>query len=411
MNSPRQPSQVTLLEQKLQQQSKTLAKGQEDHYRIWQGQCSPYSYKVMTYMNYKSIPYKRVNANMAELEWGKQVAGQSIVPILLTPDEQVMQDSTPIIEYFEKEFPEKSTVPENNKLAFIMWLIEDFSDEYMPRMQMHTRWGNEQNRHTISHKISRNILYGIPGMQVKDLAPVILNRQSTFNIHLGLESDEAKANMDQQVLDLLAILEQHFEQHQFLLGFKPSVADFALFGPLKIHLYDDPQSNQILETQAPNTVEWLHTIMELGDTRGCVGQTEFGDWIDLNNGCPESLTALLSFIARTYIPLGNATAAAANTKEKTFEANIYGVSATFSTHQYRAWAFEQLQLRYRRLSDSEQTELLPLLNETDVMPSLMENGILHSTSFDGFTPPFIKDGIPDARIKYLKEHGKKLKQV
>jgi hypothetical protein len=278
-------------------------------------------------------------------------------------------------------------------------------------MQMHTRWGNEQNRQTISHKIARNILYGIPGMQVKDLAPVILNRQSSFNIHLGLESDEAKANMDQQVLDLLAILEQHFEQHQFLLGFKPSVADFALFGPLKIHLYDDPQSNQILETQAPNTVEWLHTIMELGDTRGCVGQTEFGDWIDVNNGYPESLSALLCFIAKTYIPLSNATVEAVKAKEKTFEANIYGVSATFSTHQYRTWAFEQLQLRYQHLSDSEQAKLLPLLNETDVMPSLMENGILHSTLFDGFTPPFIKDGIPDARIKYLKEKGKKMKQV
>ena len=411
MNSLRQSSQVTLLEQKLQQQSKTLAKGQEDHYRIWQSQCSPYSYKVMTYMNYKGIPYKRVNANMAELEWAKQVAGQSIVPILLTPDEQVMQDSTPIIEYFEKEFPEKHTIPDDNKLAFIMWLIEDFSDEYIPRMQMHTRWGNEQNRQTISHKIARNILYGIPGMQVKDLAPVILNRQSSFNIHLGLESDEAKANMDQQVLDLLAILEQHFEQHQFLLGFKPSVADFALFGPLKIHLYDDPQSNQILETQAPNTVEWLHTIMELGDTRGCVGQTEFGDWIDVNNGYPESLSALRCFIAKTYIPLSNATVEAVKAKEKTFEANIYGVSATFSTHQYRTWAFEQLQLRYQHLSDSEQAKLLPLLNETDIMPSLMENGILHSTLFDGFTPPFIKDGIPDARIKYLKEKGKKMKQV
>ncbi len=404
-------SAVTLFEQKHNQQSKQLAKGQEDYFRIWQGQCSPYSYKVITYMNYKGIPYKRVNANMADLEWIKQVAGQSIVPVMLAPDDQVMQDSTPIIEYFEKQYPQKTTIPNDTKLAFIMWLIEDFADEYMPRMQMHTRWGNEQNRQTISHKIARNILYGIPGMQVKDLAPVILNRQSTFNIHLGLERDEAKANMDQQVLDLLAILEQHFEQHQFLLGFKPSMADFALFGPLKIHLYDDPQSNQILETQAPNTVEWLHTIMELGDTRGCVGQTEFGDWIDLNNGCPESLTALLCFIAKTYIPLSNATVEAAKAKEKTFEANIYGVSATFSTHQYRAWAFEQLQRRYQHLSDSEQAELLPLLNETDVMPSLMENGIIHSTLFDGFTPPFIKDGMPDTRIKYVKEKGKKIKQV
>lgn len=411
MNSRKQMPRVTLLEQKLQQQSKTLSQDQESYYRIWQGQCSPYSYKVMTYMNYKGIPYKRVNANMAELEWGKQVAGQSIVPILLTPDEQVMQDSTPIIEYFENKYSERSTIPDDNKLAFIMWLIEDFSDEYMTRMQMHTRWGNEQNRQTISHKIARNILYGIPGMQVKDLAPVILNRQSTFNIHLGLESEEAKANMDQQVLDLLAILEQHFEQHQFLLGFKPSIADFALFGPLKIHLYDDPQSNQILETQAPNTVAWLHTIMELGDTRGCVGQTEFGDWININEACPESLTALLKFIAQTYIPLGKATTVAANAKEKTFEGNIYGVNATFSTHQYRAWAFEQVQLRYQNLSNNEQADLLPLLRQTEVMPALMENGILHSTLFDGFTPPFIKNGIPDARIKYLKEKGKKIKQV
>ena len=248
-------------------------------------------------------------------------------------------------------------------------------------------------------------------MQVKDIAPVILNRQSTFNIHLGLESDETKANMEQQVLDLLAILEQHFEHHQFLLGFKPSIADFALYGPLKIHLYDDPQSNQILETKAPRTVQWLHTIMEFGDTRGCVGQTEFGDWLDINNGCPESLSALLCFIAKTYITLGNTTVAAANAKERAFEANIYGVNAKFSTHQYRVWAFEQVQLRYQNLTDNEQAELLPLLKQTEIMPSLMENGIVHSTLFDGFTPPFIKNGIPDARIKYLKEKGKKIKQV
>jgi len=411
MNSLKQISPVTVLEQKLLRQSKTLSKGQEEHYRIWQSQCSPYSYKVMTYMNYKGIPYKRVNANMADLDWVKKVAGQSIVPVLLTPDDQVMQDSTPIMEYFEEKFPDKSTIPDDHRLAFIMWLIEDFSDEYIPRMQIHTRWGNEQNSQTLSHKIARNILYGMPGMQAKDLAPVILNRQSGFLTHLGLESDEAKANLDQQVLDLLAILEQHFEQYQFLLGGKPSIADFALFGPLKIHLYDDPQSNQILETNAPRTVQWLHTIMELGDTRGCVGQTEFGDWLDINEACPESLTALLSFIAKTYIPLGNASAEAAKDRNKTFEANIYGVNARFSTHQYRAWAFEQTQLRYKNLSDNEKNALLPLLTQTEIMPALMENGIIHNTLFDGFAPPFIENGIPDARIKALKAKGKKIKQV
>lgn len=409
-------SDTIKVEQKLHQQSKELAKGQEDFYRIWQGQTSPYSYKVMTYMNFKGIPYKRVNANMMDLEWIKKIAGQSIVPVLLTPDDQVMQDSTPILEYFEKQLckdqnPQKSTIPEDNQLAFIMWLIEDFCDEYLTRMQMHTRWGNEQNRQTLSHKIARNILYAMPGMQVKDLAPVLLNRQSTFNSHLGVADDDAKTNMDQQVIDLLAILEQHFTEHQFLLGMRPSIADFALYGPLKIHLYNDPQSNEILETLAPKTCNWLDTITDFGDTRGCAGQTEFGDWINLTQGCPASLTSLLNFIAKTYIPLNRAAAPAAIAREKTFEADIYGVTATFSSHQYRVWAFEQLQLKYQALSNEEQAELLPHLTHAEVMPSLMADGIQHSNLFDGFTPPFIKDGIPDARIKYLKEQGRKVKQV
>jgi len=37
----------------------------------------------------------------------------------------------------------------------------------------------------------------------------------------------------------------------------------------------------------------------------------------------------------------------------------------------------------------------------------MENGILHCTLFDGFTPPVINNGIADARIKYLKEKQQK----
>jgi len=33
---------------------------------------------------------------------------------------------------------------------------------------------------------------------------------------------------------------------------------------------------------------------------------------------------------------------------------------------------------------------------------MMNSGILH----DGFTPPFIKDGVPDARIKRINEKAK-----
>ena len=49
-----------LKEQQAHIKSQQLEPGEENHYRIWQNLASPYSYKVMTYMNYKGIPYKRV---------------------------------------------------------------------------------------------------------------------------------------------------------------------------------------------------------------------------------------------------------------------------------------------------------------------------------------------------------------
>ena len=62
-------------EQKLHAESKVLGPGEEKFYRIWQAQGSPYSYKIMNFMNYKGIPYKKVRATNAELEWVVENAG------------------------------------------------------------------------------------------------------------------------------------------------------------------------------------------------------------------------------------------------------------------------------------------------------------------------------------------------
>jgi len=390
-------------EQKLHAESKVLKPSEEDHYRIWQAQASPYSYKVMTFMNYKGIAYKKVRASMQELDWVKTVAGQSIVPVMLSPDGQVMQDSTPIMIHLEEKFPAIKTIPNDARLAFIMWLIEEFGDEYMTRIQMHTRWGNEQNQNALSHRIARGLTFGSVDVDTQSLAPVLFDRQRGFNQHLGLVGEGVRASMDQQIEDLLAILEEHFLEYQFILGFKPSMADFALYGPLKVHLYEDPQSNEIMESKAPRTCNWIQTISDLGDPRGCAGQMEFGEWIDFDDGLPASLQALLAFIGKTYIPFAAIGAEACVKREKQFEAEIYGVKATFSAHQYRAWSFEQLQLRYESLPESDRRELDKMLVSASIMPAMMSGGILHNGLFDGFTPPFIKDGIPDARVKRMKE--------
>lgn len=388
-------------------QSKTLLDSEQHFYRIWQSQASPYSMKVMSYMNFKGIPYKKVKANFEEIEWIKKVVGQSIVPVVLSPDEEVLQDSTPIMEMLESQFTERTCIPDDRRLEFLMWLIEEFSDEYMTRLIMHARWGNEQNRSAGSHRIARTITFANSEIDTKALAPTIRKRQAGFDQHLGLQdSENIRNNLDQQISDLLQILEQHFKYFQFLLGFRPSMADFALYGFL-INMYEDPTFRAIIESLSPKTCNWLETISNFGDTRGNVGQTAFGDWLNLGDGIPDSLEQLLVFIARTYIPLAQANVDAAKNNQKSFEASVYGVEATFSLHQYRLWSLEQLQLRFENLSDDLKNDVDNLLLRTGVQPALMKQGISHCGLFDGFTPPVIKDGASDARLKYLKDKKEK----
>lgn len=371
-------------------------------YRMFEDYCSPYSAKVRAFLRYKEIPYRRMRTTMdIYLQKIPELVGMSIIPVILTPDDQVMQDSTPIMQWFETEYPHISTVPTDPALAFIMWLVEDFADEYLCRFSMHFRWNYEPNAETLSYRLARNFSYGTP-LQPKEVAPLLRQRQSGICNYLGLTSEAGKQDIEQQLIELLSILEDHFQHYQFLLGNRPSMADFALYGQLWAHLFNDPHSAQLMEKYGANTCHWLESITDLGDTRGQVGQKIFGDWIDLNEETPVTLKSLLNYISQTYIPFSSQTALAAANKQKTSTMLIRGIETTFSTSQYRAWAFEQVQLRYQALDKASKDLLEPILKETSILSGLFQHGILHSTLLDGFTPPFVKDGIADNRIKYFK---------
>lgn len=379
-----------------------LADGQTC-YRIWCDNNSPYSWKLRAYLHYKGIPYQRMRNNAhAYMQRIPSQVGMSIIPVMLTADDQVLQDTTPIMQLFEERYPSRACIPDDPRLAFLMWLIEDFADEYLVRLSMHYRWGNLQNRSALSHRLARALCYGLPQMRPGQMAPMVLQRQSGFDQALGLDGEGVRASLDQQLIDLLAILDGHFEHYQFLLGDRPSLADFAVFGQLFAHLYQDPFSAELMELHGPRTCNWIETLHELGDVRGGVGQTSFGEWLDIRGGVPAGLASLLAFVGMTYIPFSAGTALASGERKKTFRAEVYGVDTTFLTSQYRAWSFEQVQQRYLALDELDWRCLEPLLKAARVLPAMLANGVIHNSLYDGFSPPFIRDGIADARIQHLK---------
>ena len=99
---------------------------------------SYYTGKLEAYLRYKRLPYE-LESPFAQARYIREQAGAVQVPIVLREDGRWMSDTTPIIQQFEKEHPERSVFPGDPVVRFIALLIEDYADEWLWRPAMHYR--------------------------------------------------------------------------------------------------------------------------------------------------------------------------------------------------------------------------------------------------------------------------------
>ena len=65
-------------------------------YRIFGAELSPYSVKVRSYCRYKGIPHQWIIRSAAVQEDYNKYAKLPIIPLVVTPKDKGIQDSTPI---------------------------------------------------------------------------------------------------------------------------------------------------------------------------------------------------------------------------------------------------------------------------------------------------------------------------
>ena len=74
-------------------------------YHIHGIELSPYSVKVRSYFRYKGIPHRWIPRSLdTEGEYQKFVK-LPLVPLVVTPENEGIQDSTPIIEHVDARHP------------------------------------------------------------------------------------------------------------------------------------------------------------------------------------------------------------------------------------------------------------------------------------------------------------------
>jgi len=227
--------------------------------------------------------------------------GRWIIPCLETPDGEMIQDGADIIDWFDRgpgvDLRRHSVYPDSPVLLAISHVFELFGGEGLLRPAMHYRWNfDDQNLAFLNSEFALLV----PGGTHDEKAFLhnsgrMRNAAVTFGV--TPESIPAIEAAFEEWLDLFSA---HLVNHPYLVGGRPTVGDYGLIAAMWAHLYRDPAPSMIIKQRAPRVGRWVERMTTcepyLHEYDG-----HNGSLIDDNN-VPETLVALMRFVAEEYLP-------------------------------------------------------------------------------------------------------------
>lgn len=273
------------------------------------------------------------------------------MPTFFFPDGEngqlvAVTDSTPIIRRLENEYPARSVIPTDPVLCFLNALIEDYADEWLTKAMFHFRWAREVDWKNAGPLLAYWGANTMPENEADELTEYFTKRQIERLYVVGSNEITAET-IEASYTRLLGILDKLIARKGFVLGARPSSADFALFGQLTQLAIVEPTPAAITQKLSQRVRAWVD-LME--DLSGLSPAEE--DWFSAAESS-DALAPLLAEIGRTYTPAMKANHQAVAAGEATFETEIDGRPWTQPTFKYQAKCLQWLREDYASLSSNE----------------------------------------------------------
>ncbi|MEJ6656452.1 MAG: glutathione S-transferase [Pseudomonas sp.] len=270
-------------------------------YKLIGAPVSLYTGKVRCYLQFKGITFREVlSTPQVYKELIIPRTGVRYIPVLVTPDDQVIQDSTDIIDHLERTFPQRSVYPEGPRQKLVALLLEVYGDEWLVNPAMLYRWAIDENREFAIREFGRTRL---PGASNEEQYAAGLEASAPFAgalPRLGV-TDHSRSAIEHSYLALLDELNAHFGRYDYLLGGKPCIGDYGLIGPLYAHLYRDPASGRLMRDHAPHVARWVERMISPDASENN------GDYLP-NDQIPDTLLPVIAHMFDEQVPVLQETA-------------------------------------------------------------------------------------------------------
>lgn len=327
-------------------------------YRIWGAELSPYSVKVRSYYRYKDIPHEWIPRDMNTMGEYQKYARLPIIPAIATPEDEALQDSTPILEKMEAKYPEPATHPPSVALKFLSELLEDFGDEWGNKWMFHYRWADEADQRSAAKRLVATMM---PDASEADRAPMEDQIRERMVGRVGVVGSNETTGpiIESSFANGIDLLEKHLAGRKYLFGGRPCFADFGLWGQV-YNAWTDPTCKKIVD-EKPSVVGWIERMLDPKD------EGEFEGWEAL----APTLEPLLQQEVRPFLIWASAIADAIGSGAESITIELDGETWTQTVggpQKYHAKALKEIRRKYGEVSSDG--ALRDVLERTGCLPHL-----------------------------------------
>lgn len=300
-------------------------------YRLFGAETSPYSVKVRSYLRYKKVDFDWVTrSSVTEAEFRHHAQVPS-VPLLLSPENIGSQDSSAILARLEAEHPEPPAQPDDEGLAGLSLLLEDYADEWVNKIMFHYRWSNSPDREGAAERVLDQLLAGRkPKDRAKALQQVMDGMAGRLPL-VGAGGTNGKV-LEASFRRLIGLLNEHLKAHLCLFGGHPSFADFALAAQLS-QMLSDPTPGEMIRDEAPFVAAWCE-FME--------APTAGAPYAELGDLEPTLLPLLREEVSVSFLPWAASNAEGTSRRRKQTNVDLHDGMFSQDTQRYAGQSFKAI---------------------------------------------------------------------
>ena len=309
-------------------------------FKVIGSELSPFSIKVRSWLRFKGLNYEWIVASAAAREQYAEYFQIPVIPVVITPDNAGLQDSTPIIERLEAASDGGSIHPDDEALWFLSCLLEEFGDEWANKWMFHYRWARKADQLNAATRIAA---MREPNADIDDLEGLVaaVVERMTGRVWFVGSNEQNAPQIEAGFKQALAQLDAHLDARNYLFGDRPAFADFGI-APQIYNAFVDPTPGALISAKYHNVSGWLQRML-WPRVEG-----DFESWEALS---PTLEPFLAEQVGARFLPWSLANRDALQSGAENFEVELAGQTWSQKPQKYHAKSLAVLQKKYDTVTD------------------------------------------------------------